>query len=200
MQTDGYKIRDQSKPHFITFTVVNWVDIFTRKVYKDIVIENLQYCINNKGMVLYGYVVMSNHIHLIIQSSDDDLSGLIRDFKKNTAKKIIKQINTGPESRREWMLNQFKKATESHNRNQEYQFWKYGNHPEEIYSQKFMWSKLDYIHLNPVRLGLVNKASHYIYSSASNYVNNDGVIDTTKVDNAIINTNNDQDFWKSIAW
>lgn len=60
------------------------------------------------------------------------------------------------------MLERFKLATESHSRNKNYQFWRYGNYLEEIYSASFMWSKLDYIHLNPVRAGIVEKASHYI--------------------------------------
>ncbi|MBW1295233.1 REP-associated tyrosine transposase [Aquimarina litoralis] len=200
MQTDGYKIRDQSKAHFITFTVFDWVDIFTRKRYKDTIIESLQYCIEYKGMVLFGYVIMSNHIHMIIQSNQNDLSGLIRDFKKHTAKVIIKQIQSEPESRREWMLNIFKKATNTHNRNKEFQFWKYGNHPEEIYSQKFLWSKLDYIHLNPVRSGIVSKASYYNYSSASNYVNGNGIIEITLTDVPIVSINSDHNFWKSISW
>ena len=42
-------------------------------------------------MLLYGYVIMSNHIHLIIQSKDGKLSDLIRDFKKFTAKKHIRK-------------------------------------------------------------------------------------------------------------
>lgn len=117
-------------------------------------------------MVLYGSVIMSNHIHIIVQSGDGELSDLLRDFKKFTATKIIEKIKSDPESRREWMLERFKLATESHSRNKNYQFWQYGNHPEEIYSSKFMWSKLHYIHLNPVRAGIVMKASHYIYSSA----------------------------------
>ncbi len=113
---------------------------------------------------------MSNHIHLIIQSTQNDLSGLIRDFKKFAAKEILQLIKSEPESRKEWMLDLFAKAAKTHNRNKEFQFWRYGNHPEEVYSNKFLWSKLDYIHLNPVRAGWVHKASHYIYSSASNYV------------------------------
>lgn len=129
---------------------------------------------------------MSNHIHLIIQSKDDKLSDLIRDFKKFTAKNILEKIQTEPESRREWMLERFKKATETHSRNKNYQFWQYGNHAEEIYSEKFMWSKLDYVHLNPVRAGIVEKASHYLYSSASNYVTNQGLLNIELVDNPII--------------
>ena len=87
---EGYIIRDQSKAHFITATVVDWIDVFTRKMYKDVVIESLAYCIKEKGMLLYGYVIMSNHIHLIMQFEDGKLSDLIRDFKKFTAKAILK--------------------------------------------------------------------------------------------------------------
>ena len=189
----GYTIRNQTLPHFITITVVDWIDVFSRKVYRDEVISSLDYCIKNKNMNLYGYVIMSNHIHMIVQSQEGKLSDLIRDFKKFTARVILNKIQTEPESRKEWMLERFALATESRSRNKTYQFWKYGNHPEEIYTNKFMWSKLDYIHLNPIRAGLVQKASHYMYSSASNYVNDTGLIPITKADNpivAVLNLNN----------
>jgi REP element-mobilizing transposase RayT len=183
---EGYVIRDQTLPHFITATVVDWIDIFTRQTYRDSIIESLDYCIKNKGMILYGYVIMSNHIHLIIQSEDGKLSDLIRDFKKFTAKNILEKIQVVPESRKEWMLERFKLAAEKHTRNKNYQFWQYGNHAEEIYTNKFMWSKLDYVHLNPVRAGLVEKDSQYIYSSASNYINDSGFLKIEKADNPII--------------
>jgi REP element-mobilizing transposase RayT len=185
-EKEGFIIRDQSKAYFITATVVDWVDVFSRKTYKDCVIESLDFCIKNKGMILYGFVIMSNHIHLIIQSENSKLSDLIRDFKKFTAKTILNKIETQPESRADWMLKRFEFACKRHNRNEKYQFWQYGNHPEEIFSEKFFWSKLDYIHLNPVRAGIVSKASHYVYSSASNYVEDNGIIAITKVDNPII--------------
>lgn len=191
---DGYKIRDQKLPHFITATVVDWVDVFTRKNYRDIIVECLDYCIKNKSMILYGYVIMSNHIHMIAQSDKGNLSDLLRDFKKFTASKIIEKMKSDPESRREWMLERFQLATESHSRNKNYQFWQYGNHPEEIYSNKFMWSKLDYIHLNPVRAGLVEKASNYIYSSASNYVSDTGLLKIEKADILIVDVLNLNNF------
>ena len=193
---EGYVIRDQTLPHFITATVVDWIDVFTRQTYRDIVIESLDYCIKNKGMILYGYVIMSNHIHLIIQSEEGKLSDLIRDFKKFTAKSILEKIQNSPESRKEWMLERFKLAAQTHNRNKDYQFWQYGNHAEEIYSNEFMWSKLDYIHLNPVRSGLVLKASDYIYSSAGNYVNNSGLLTIEKADNPVVNVLNSKSFTK----
>lgn len=187
---EGYVIRDQTLPHFITSTVVDWVDVFSKKVYRDEIISCFDFCTKKKGMILYGYVIMSNHIHMIVQSKDGNLSDLIRDFKKFTAKSILEKIKTEPESRKEWMLERFRLATESHSRNKNYQFWKYGNHPEEIYSNIFMWTKLHYIHLNPVRAGIVEKASHYIYSSASNYVHDTGLVTIEKADNLIVDVLN----------
>lgn len=197
---EGYIIRDQSKPHFITATVVDWVDVFSRKNYKDCIVESLDFCIKNKGMILYGFVIMSNHIHLIIQSEESKLSDLIRDFKKFTAKTILNKIESGPESRADWMLKRFEFACKSHTRNEKYQFWQYGSHPEEIFSEKFMWSKLDYIHLNPVRVGIVARASHYRYSSASNYVNDNGIIEITKLDNPVIDVLKPSSIMNNYIW
>ena len=78
---------------------MDWVDVFSRKTYEDCIIESLDFCIKNEGMILYGFVIMSNHIHLIIQSEKGKLSDLIRDFKKFTAKTILNKIETEPESR-----------------------------------------------------------------------------------------------------
>jgi len=173
----GYSIKDQRAPHFVTFTVVDWIDVFSRKIYKDCLIESIAYCMANKGMVIYGYVIMSNHVHLIVQSEIEDLSGLLRDFKKFTAKAILEKIETENKSRKEWMLERFSKACQGHTRNKKYQFWRYGNHPEEVRTEKFLWSKLNYIHQNPVRAGIVENAKDYVYSSAQNYIGEKGVLE-----------------------
>ena len=114
------------------------------------------------------------------------MSDLIRDFKKFTSKTIVDKIQTERESRREWMLERFRLTTESHSRNKNYQFWQLGNHAEEIYTEKFMWSKIDYIHFNPVRGGIVAKPQEYIYSSASNYVDGKGIIDVELIQIPIV--------------
>ncbi|CAM4089313.1 REP-associated tyrosine transposase [Gillisia limnaea] len=183
---EGYTIKDQTKAHFITATVVDWIDIFSRQIYRDCLINSLSYCIKNKGMILYGYVIMTNHIHLIVQSEQGELSNLLRDFKKFTATGILDLLQNSPESRKEWILERLHKATYSHSRNKNYQVWQFGNHSEEIYTEKFLWSKLDYIHLNPVRAGIVTRASDFVYSSASNYVNGNGVLkEITLADNPV---------------
>ena len=102
---NGHKIKNQNAVHFITPTVVGWMDIFTRNVYKEIIIESLKYCIQNKGLSLHAYVIMSNHLHLIISAKEGfHLSDILRDFKRHTSKKIINEVLTNSkESRQEWM-------------------------------------------------------------------------------------------------
>ena len=88
---EGYVIRDQTLPHFLTVTIVDWVDVFSRKNYREAVIECFDFCIKNKGMILYSYAIMSNHIHMIVNTNEPFLlKDTIRDFKKFTSKKILK--------------------------------------------------------------------------------------------------------------
>jgi putative transposase len=167
----AYKISDKGGVYFITCTVVNWVDVFTRKQYADIMTDSLNYCVYNKGLIIYGYVIMSNHLHLLVQAPEN-LSDVLRDFKKFTSQSIIRAIEDNKtESRRNWMLWLFKVAGSDNSNNIKYQFWKPDNQPELCYELKFMWQKLNYIHNNPVAAGVVYKAEDYVYSSAADYFN-----------------------------
>ena len=173
----GYKIEEQDGLHFVTFQIVKWIDIFTRKIYRDIVIDSLRFCQENKNLEIYAFVVMSNHLHLLLKSGKSDLSNTIKEFKSFTAKQILEAIDTETESRREWILNLFEFSAKQHKRNEKYQVWTHGNHAEFAYSNQFIDSKINYIHENPVRAGIVEKAEDYLYSSARNYANLDGMLD-----------------------
>ena len=89
-----YKIHNQKALHFLTLTTVGWIDVFTRATYKDILIDSLKHCTAKKGLILYAYVIMSNHVHLVAQATSETqtLSDIIRDFKSFTAKQIKKKI------------------------------------------------------------------------------------------------------------
>lgn len=165
----GYQIKDQEGLHFLTFQVVDWIDIFTRQEYRDIVIDSFKYSALNKGFQLYAYVVMSNHIHLVANSSTGELSNTIRDIKKYTCNRIIEAIQTINESRRDWLLNRFRFKASQHSRNKNFQLWTHENHAVYLYSPDFIAEKIDYIHNNPVKNGLVTKPEDYYYSSARNY-------------------------------
>lgn len=167
-----YKIREQEGLYFLTCSVVGWVDIFTRQVYRDIVLESLQYCQQQKGLHLHAYVIMSNHIHLIAwaeQQPKIDLPAILRDFKKFTAKRIYEAIQQESESRREWLLYLFQYFAGKHHPDQHFHFWQNDNHPIQLWSKAVLLQKLTYIHQNPVRAGLVEQPEHYLYSSARNY-------------------------------
>jgi REP element-mobilizing transposase RayT len=157
--------------NFITCTVVGWVDVFTRKQYRDIVIESLDFCRKTKGLRIYAYVIMSNHLHLIVQARQDIvLSDILRDFKKFTGRKILETIEEAPESRKEWLLHIFGYFARFNSNNRKHQFWIQDNHPIALVTPEVTWQKLDYIHFNPVRAGIVEKPEDYLYSSARNYV------------------------------
>ncbi len=107
-----YKIRDQDKLYFVTFTVIQWLDVFTRREYRDIFLDSLRYCKKNKGLEVCAYCIMPSHVHLVIgRNTESPLEGIIRDIKKFTSLKIIEAISNNPqESRKELFLWLFKRA------------------------------------------------------------------------------------------
>lgn len=113
---------------------------------------------------------MTNHIHMIISSGGENLSNIIRDLKKYTASRIIEAIrNNIKESRKNWLLWLFKKENKIW-------FWEEGYHGEEITSKTFFDTKLNYIHLNPVRSGVVEKEEYLLSSCADFYGTRKGFI------------------------
>ena len=166
-----YKFHNQDGVYFVSFAVRDWVDVFTRNEYKDI-LENLDFCQKHKGLEIFAWCIMTNHIHLIVRSQEGYLlQDILRDFKKFTSKAIIKAIiEHQGESRKEWLLKQFKTS-------EGYRFWRTDNRPIELWSNAVIDQKLDYIHQNPVEEGLVFKAEHYMYSSAIDYAGEKGMLD-----------------------
>jgi len=170
MTEGGYKIRNQAAIHFITFAVTEWIDVFSRKLYRDIVLDSIRHCQAEKGLLLHAWCIMSNHLHLVASAKNHDLSDILRDFKKFTSKQIVKAISTNEhESRKSWMLKIFKEEGMKNSRNKTFQFWRQDNQPMELYSPAFVFQKINYIHNNPVEAGLVERPEHYLYSSAKDY-------------------------------
>ena len=160
--TGGYKIRNQGATYFLTFTVEGWIDLFSRKVYRDIILDSFMFCRKNKGLQIHAFVIMSNHIHVIWTAKNNNLSDIIRDFKTHTSNTFIKVMEDVLESRRGWLLHMFKYYARGTNANKVFKIWTNDNHPEEIFTQDFFYQKLKYIHENPVRAGLVKKETDYI--------------------------------------
>ncbi len=160
----AYQIHKQDAAYFLTLTVVEWADAFMRPEHKDLVCKGLNHCVEHKGLEIFAYVIMSSHIHMIARAKNENLSDIIRDFKKYTSSKLIKEIETGRESRRDWLLEIFKRGGKKQKSKSKHQMWQYNNHAEEVYSPSFTLSKILYIHQNPVEAGLVSRPEHYNYS------------------------------------
>ncbi len=169
-----YKVGEEAIAHFVTFSIVGWVDVFSRECYKEIVIKSLQYCQEHKGLKLHAWVIMTNHVHLIVSSDTNKIENLVRDIKKYSSKQIIAAIQESKtESRKEWMLNLFSYAGKNNANNTNFQFWKQDYHPIELNSATKTKERLDYLHENPVKSGLVWEPWHYKYSSAIDYYTNE---------------------------
>jgi len=174
----AYRIRDQQALYFLTFTVVEWLDVFTRPLYKDIVIDSLRYCQQHKGLELYAYCLMSNHLHLIARAAEGvELSDIVRDFKKFTARQVFDAICTNPqESRRQWLTWTLRKQGEFNPKNTFIQLWQPHSHGVELRTEPMTQQRLNYIHQNPVRAGICYRAEDYVYSSASFYAGMEAVL------------------------
>ena len=176
-----YKFHNPEGIYFVTFATVDWVNVFTRTEYKTIVVDSLKYCQTNKGLEIFSWCLMSNHLHIIVRANQNNqLSDILRDLKKFTSQQIIKAIHDHPqESRKDWMLDIFKQAGTANSNNKNFQFWRQDNHPIELYSSAVIEQKLDYVHSNPVAEGMVYRPEGYIYSSAIDYAGGKGLIDVS---------------------
>ncbi|TVR30366.1 MAG: transposase [Balneolaceae bacterium] len=177
--SEKYRVRNESLPHFVTFTVVRWIDLFTRNEYKEIVIESLKFCQKEKGLLIFSYCIMTNHLHLIVGTEGSNrLGNIIRGFRGFTSKKLIKAIKENPkESRKEWLLQLFFLEGQKRSSNKYFQVWKRNYHPKGLYDQNIFDQKRNYIHANPVKAGFVFKPEDFVFSSASNYAGRGGLID-----------------------
>lgn len=195
----GFSVIPPDTLYFVTITVIDWVDVFTRDEYKRIVISSLDYCRRHKGLVIYAFVLMTNHLHLIVSHDDgkEGLSKVFRDFKKYTSRAVIAAIKDNPqESRRQWLLKHFdennikanqdascsvsKSRHPTHKKN--YHLWQRGYDAYCICNIRHLRQKVDYLHENPVRAGIVAKPWEYLYSSFSNYCGNDPILEVDFLD------------------
>lgn len=174
----NYKFLNPEGLYFVSFAVVEWLDVFTRNLYKDIVIDSLTFCQKNKGMEIVAWCIMTSHVHLIFRSNNGQHPELLLgDFKRFTSKAIVQAIIDNPqESRKEFLLEHFRKAASQSSNVKNYQFWQHDNKPIELWSNPVIQEKINYIHQNPVEEGLVFKPEEYVYSSAVDYAGEKGLL------------------------
>ncbi len=175
----NYKFHNPDGVYFVSFAVIEWIDVFTRNEYKNIILDSLSYCQKGKGMEIFAWCIMTNHVHLIFRSIQNQKpQNLLGDLKKFTSKAIVNEIKINPkESRKEWLLEQFLTAGKKSSNVSKYQFWRHDNKPIELWSNKVINEKINYIHNNPVDEGLVFYPEDYVYSSARDYSGEKGILE-----------------------
>lgn len=163
-----YKFHDPDGVYFISFATVRWIDVLTRPSYKDIIVESIRHCQVKKGLMLYEWTIMTNHLHLLAAAAEGcSLSDILRDLKKFTSGKIHMAIRDHPgESRREWMLDLLKEAGEANKHNAGFQLWQQNNQPMQVSGPEEIERVVNYIRMNPVAEGIVDEPEAYRYSSA----------------------------------
>ena len=176
-----YRIDSETTSYyFSTCTIVEWLCVFKEEKYFQIIVESLNYCREKKGLFLLGLVIMLNHIHLITSNRDEtNLSDIMRDFKRYTSTKIAAELE---EDNEKLFLYVFRKAAERQGKKSKYKIWKDDFHPEALYSQKWFNQKMNYLHANPERKGLVIKPEDWKYSSARNWILDDHSVITLDLD------------------
>jgi REP element-mobilizing transposase RayT len=185
MKQEKDNVTSQQAAHYLTFNTVDWVDVFVRPAYKQIIATTLNEFIAAKRLTVYAWCLMSNHLHMMVQAKEGVGLALIeRDFKKITTSRILDAIDLEADLRRSWMLARFEQISHDLKRIEKYQLWQNSSNPvyvdfKEPYSVE---EQLMYIHENPVRDRIVCHGEDYLFSSAKNYSGKKGLVNVTVID------------------
>lgn len=158
---------DSQNLYFITSATVHWLPIFLSHRYFSILTDALTFCRRNRGLLLYAYVLMPDHFHIIASTeASNALPGIMRDLKRHTSREVTRCLGKDDS----WALLQIMAETAivAHGGNGLH-VWQESCHPVPIFTQKFLHQKLDFLHGNPVREGYVRAAGDWVYSSAGEY-------------------------------
>jgi REP element-mobilizing transposase RayT len=164
---------------YLTFNVVDWIDVFIRQTYKQIIVDALNYCIESKKFTVYAWCLMTNHLHMLARAHDGSgLAMIEKEFKRYTTTKILEAIDIEPDLRRSWMLQRFENCSLSLKKIEKFQLWQSCTNPAFIdFKQVYkLQERVLYIHENPVRDGVVSNPEHYLYSSAADYAGKPGPV------------------------
>ncbi|MBA3647744.1 MAG: transposase [Chitinophagales bacterium] len=172
-----YKILDQTKLYFISFAVVNWIDLFIRNEYRNILLDSLMFCQKKKGLEVFAWCIMTSHMHLIIGTQGNPMEDILRDFKSFTSRNLRIAIEeNSTESRKEWLVKMMYEVGLTNRNNRGFQLWQQHNHPIELATNEMIVQRLQYIHFNPVKAGFVSDPEDYLYSSARDYAGEPGLV------------------------
>jgi putative transposase len=167
MNTERYRIHDEAHVYFVTYAIVEWLPVFVTAEAFRINTDSLNFCHKTKQLCTNAFVVMPTHMHAIVFDAAFDnerLQQSLADFRKFTGRSLSDYCG----SHMPKCFSETLRASAATDR--ERRFWQPTRHPESVHSEKFWRQKLDYLHENPCREGLVARAAHWRFSSAAYYV------------------------------
>ena len=172
MGKDRYKIYDNNFPYFISSSVVSWIPLFKHKFAAEILVKSLKFIQNKENLTIYAYVIMHDHIHLIVKA--ENLAKSMANFKSYTARKIIDYLKKYQHNEILFLLE---KNKPKYKKDRKYQLWQEGIHPKQIIDENMMHQKIEYMHNNPVKNGFVSLPEDWIYLSSRNYSGQTGILE-----------------------
>jgi len=167
MTTERYRITDDAHVYFVTYSIVEWLPVFVSEEACRIVTDSLNFCREKKHLCTNAFVIMPTHMHAIVfdaEFSNERLQRSIADFRKFTGRSLSDYCGSHtPKCFVETLRT-------SSTADRERRFWQPSRHPEAVQTETFWRQKLDYLHENPCRKGLVTRAAYWRFSSAAWYV------------------------------
>jgi REP element-mobilizing transposase RayT len=184
MKSEELNVQHYKNCFYITLNVVDWVDVFIRPVYKQIIVHSLNHFAENKGLNIYAWCLMTNHLHLLVNTNEDHrLAEIEKEFKSFTTRKILEDMTVEPMRRRKWMMARFENFSNKLGLLKKYQLWQTCTNPVHINfnNPSQLIERIEYIHDNPVRDRIVTTAEDYLYSSARDYAGMKGLVQLAKL-------------------
>jgi putative transposase len=165
--------------YFLTFNIVDKVDLFVRPAYKTVITDALNHFIRAQGLHLYSWCLMSSHLHLVLRTRDGAAPAYFeRDFKRYTTPAMLKTIEMEMDLRRDWMLQRFEEYGKTLRRLDKYHLWQNCSSPLRIENDqpRLLMDQIAHVHENPVREGIVDQPEAYLFSSARDYTGIRGLV------------------------
>jgi REP-associated tyrosine transposase len=152
--------------YFVTLTVIGGIDVFTRYEYCDLLIDNLNYCIAHNRLRVYEYVILPSTLSMVADVREGNFSKALRDFKKQSARQILRAIAELPaESRKEWLIRLFQHYANRYQQNAEHHFWQFGNQPIDLDKLEKAGLPIPSVRDKLLTANFIDTPEHYRYCS-----------------------------------
>jgi len=159
--------------YFYTVAILDWISLLQSDKFRNIVIDSLAYLVKKKKLIVYGFVIMPNHIHTIWEPKAKNGKEMPHaSFMKYAGHEFLKELRVTNSP----LLDRFKVQDDL---SRSYQFWQKKGLPILMFDRKILEQKLDYTHYNPMqpKWNLVTDPNDYYYSSCSFYERGDTKFD-----------------------